>query len=33
MSNKTRTFLSMLGITIGVAAVIAVVSLGQGASE
>jgi len=33
MSNKTRTFLSMLGITIGVAAVIAVVSLGQGTSE
>lgn len=32
-ANKLRTFLSVLGITIGVAAVIAVVSLGQGASE
>ncbi len=33
LSNKLRTFLSMLGITIGVAAVIAVVSIGQGAGE
>jgi len=32
-ANKLRTFLSVLGITIGVAAVIAVVSLGQGAGE
>lgn len=31
MSNKMRTFLTMLGIIIGVAAVIAMVSLGEGA--
>jgi len=33
LSNKTRTFLSVLGITIGIAAVIAVVSLGEGAGS
>ncbi|HPP10760.1 MAG TPA: ABC transporter permease [Defluviitoga tunisiensis] len=33
ISNKTRTFLSMLGIIIGVAAFISVVSVGQGTSE
>jgi len=32
-ANKLRTFLSVLGITIGIAAVIAVVSLGQGAGK
>ncbi|MDD2753816.1 MAG: ABC transporter permease [Candidatus Portnoybacteria bacterium] len=31
--NKTRTFLTMLGIIIGVAAVIAIVSVGAGAQE
>jgi putative ABC transport system permease protein len=31
MSNKIRTFLTMLGIIIGVAAVIAMISLGEGA--
>lgn len=31
LSNKTRSFLSMLGILFGVAAVIAMVALGQGA--
>ncbi|MBU3901302.1 ABC transporter permease [Patescibacteria group bacterium] len=31
--NKTRTFLTMLGIIIGVAAVIAIVSMGAGAQE
>ncbi|MCZ2075189.1 MAG: ABC transporter permease [Bryobacteraceae bacterium] len=31
--NKARTFLTMLGIIIGVASVIAMVSLGQGAQE
>jgi len=33
VSNKMRSFLSMLGILIGVAAVIAMLSLGQGARE
>ncbi len=33
LSNKTRTFLSVLGITIGIAAVIAVVALGEGAGS
>jgi putative ABC transport system permease protein len=33
MSNKLRTFLSMLGIIIGVTAVITVVSIGQGTTE
>lgn len=32
-SNKMRSFLSMLGIIIGVAAVIAMMSIGQGAKE
>ncbi|MDO5447743.1 MAG: ABC transporter permease [Prevotellaceae bacterium] len=32
-SNKMRTFLSMLGIIIGVAAVIAMMSIGQGSKE
>lgn len=31
--NKTRTFLTMLGIIIGVAAVIAMVAIGQGSKE
>ena len=31
--NKARSILTMLGIVIGVAAVIAMVSLGQGAQE
>ncbi|MCB5264017.1 MAG: ABC transporter permease, partial [Candidatus Cloacimonadaceae bacterium] len=31
--NKTRTFLTMLGIIIGVAAVIAMLSIGQGAQK
>src|SRR5579862_4894739 len=31
--NKARTFLTMLGIIIGVAAVITMVALGQGARE
>src|SRR3989304_4853730 len=31
MSNKIRTFLTMLGIIIGVAAVIAMISVGEGA--
>lgn len=31
--NKTRTFLTMLGIIIGVAAVIAIISVGAGAQE
>ena len=33
MSNKMRSFLSMLGIIIGVAAVIAMMSIGQGSKE
>jgi len=33
LSNKLRTFLSMLGIIIGVTAVITVVSVGQGTAE
>ncbi|MGN7941171.1 ABC transporter permease [Virgibacillus sp. 6R] len=33
VSNKLRAFLTMLGIIIGVSAVIALVSLGQGASQ
>jgi putative ABC transport system permease protein len=33
ISNKLRAFLTMLGIIIGVSAVIALVSLGQGASQ
>ncbi|CAM2980943.1 ABC transporter permease [Paenibacillus sediminis] len=33
MSNKLRSFLTMLGIIIGVAAVIALVSVGQGAAS
>ena len=33
LSNKVRTFLSMLGIIIGVAAFVTVVSIGQGTSE
>ena len=32
-SNKMRSFLSMLGIIIGVAAVIAMMSIGQGSKE
>ncbi|MBU1428561.1 ABC transporter permease, partial [bacterium] len=32
-ANKLRTFLSMLGIIIGVGAVIAIVSIGSGARE
>ncbi|NCO24124.1 MAG: peptide ABC transporter permease, partial [bacterium] len=32
-SNKLRTLLSMLGIIIGVGAVIAIVSIGSGARE
>jgi len=32
-TNKLRTFLSMLGIIIGVGAVIAIVSIGSGARE
>ncbi|MDW7673492.1 MAG: ABC transporter permease [Bacillota bacterium] len=32
-SNKLRTFLTMLGIIIGVAAVISLVSIGQGAKK
>src|SRR5579863_6652780 len=31
--NKTRTFLTMLGITIGIAAVICTVALGDGSSH
>ena len=31
--NKVRTFLTMLGIVIGIAAVIAMVAIGQGASK
>lgn len=31
--NKTRTFLTMLGIIIGVAAVIAMLAIGQGAQK
>ena len=33
MINKLRSFLSMLGIIIGVTAVIAIISIGQGATE
>ncbi|MFA7640816.1 MAG: ABC transporter permease, partial [Candidatus Cloacimonadaceae bacterium] len=33
MRNKTRTFLTMLGIIIGVAAVIAMLAIGQGAQK
>ena len=33
MRNKTRTALSMLGIVIGIAAVIAVVNLGEGLKQ
>jgi len=33
LSNKTRTFLSLLGISIGVAAVIAMLALGTGAKQ
>lgn len=33
LSNKLRTFLTMLGIIIGVGAVIAMVSLGLGMQE
>jgi putative ABC transport system permease protein len=33
VTNKLRAFLTMLGIIIGVSAVIALVSLGQGASQ
>lgn len=33
LSNKTRTFLSMLGIVIGVSTVIAVFAIGQGAQK
>lgn len=33
LSNKTRTFLSMLGIIIGVSTVIAVFAIGQGAQD
>lgn len=33
LRNKTRTFLSMLGIVIGIAAVIAVVDLGEGLKQ
>lgn len=33
MANKTRTFLSMLGVLIGVAAVISVMALGGGAKQ
>ena len=32
-SNKVRSFLTMLGIIIGVGAVIAMVSLGEGAKQ
>ena len=32
-NNKMRSFLSMLGIIIGVAAVIAMMSIGQGSKE
>ena len=31
--NKVRTFLTMLGIVIGIASVIAMVAIGQGASK
>src|SRR6056297_3379885 len=33
ISNKLRTFLSMLGIIIGITSVIAVISLGQGTTQ
>ena len=33
MSNKTRSFLTMLGIIIGVAAVIIIMSIGNGAQS
>ena len=33
LAKKTRTFLSMLGIIIGVATVIAVFAVGQGAQQ
>ena len=33
LSNKTRSFLSMLGIIIGVSTVIAVFAIGQGAQQ
>jgi putative ABC transport system permease protein len=32
-ANKVRSFLTMLGVVIGVGAVIAVVALGRGAQE
>ena len=33
LANKTRSFLSMLGIIIGVSTVIAVFAIGQGAQQ
>ena len=33
LSHKSRTFLSMLGIIIGVAAVIVMMAIGQGSKE
>lgn len=33
LSNKTRTFLSILGVVVGVASLIAMLSLGQGAQQ
>ncbi|MCK5211879.1 ABC transporter permease [Candidatus Parcubacteria bacterium] len=33
LTNKTRSFLSMLGIIIGVSTVIAVFAIGQGAQQ